>query len=154
MRLLLPILVVAALAGCFNPQVENGGFVCDPSQAPSCPSGFECVNGRCSNSHGVGGATGSGGGGGGGTLPTGDMSDDSPTSDLSLPPGDLAHGGSADLSTSGSCAHSLCTTGVKLTSGCDPCVTQICGQDSYCCVTKWSSQCVTEVTSICGGSCP
>ncbi len=155
MRLSTQILALATLAGCFNPQVENGGFLCDPSQTPSCPAGFECISGRCSNAPGTGGAAGmNGAGGGGGSSSALDMSDDSPTDDMSQSPRDLAHDATADLAMSGSCAHSLCTTGVKLTSGCDPCVTQICGQDSYCCVTKWSSQCVTEVTSICGRSCP
>jgi hypothetical protein len=48
------------------------------------------------------------------------------------------------------CAHDLCATGAKLVASCDPCVEQICGSDSYCCDTKWSSQCVDEVSSICG----
>jgi hypothetical protein len=67
--------------------------------------------------------------------------------DMASAPGDLAMSGS-------SCVHSLCTTGVKLMSGCDACVTQICAQDNYCCVTKWSAQCVQEVTSICSRTCP
>ncbi len=52
----------------------------------------------------------------------------------------------------GSCAHDTCTSGAKLSSTCDPCVTQICSQDSYCCTTSWSSICVAEVASICGDS--
>lgn len=48
------------------------------------------------------------------------------------------------------CSHDPCTTGSKLASSCDPCVTEICAADSYCCKTKWSSQCVAEVASICG----
>jgi len=51
------------------------------------------------------------------------------------------------------CAHSICTTGGKLASGCDPCVTSICAADSFCCVTSWDSICVGEVSSICGESC-
>lgn len=54
----------------------------------------------------------------------------------------------------GTCAHDLCTAGAKPATGCDACVTQICGQDSYCCTTKWSSQCVQEVASICHRTCP
>jgi hypothetical protein len=54
---------------------------------------------------------------------------------------------------SSGCAHSKCSTGAKLTSGCDACVTKICSQDSYCCSTKWDSICVGEVASICGQSC-
>ncbi len=50
----------------------------------------------------------------------------------------------------GSCSHDMCTSGGKLVSSCDPCVTQICAHDSYCCNTSWSSICVNEVSSICG----
>jgi hypothetical protein len=53
----------------------------------------------------------------------------------------------------GTCAHPECSTGVKLTKGCDTCVGEICAQDSYCCNTKWDSLCVSEVSSICGESC-
>jgi hypothetical protein len=53
----------------------------------------------------------------------------------------------------GTCAHSDCTSGTKLTSGCDPCVTKICAADPYCCNTKWDSVCVGEVSSVCGASC-
>ena len=55
--------------------------------------------------------------------------------------------------TAASCAHDICTTGATLKSGCNSCVTEICAADSYCCRTKWSSQCVAEVASICGESC-
>ena len=53
----------------------------------------------------------------------------------------------------GTCSHDICTTGKKLPSDCDPCVTSICGQDSYCCKYKWDSICVAEVGYICGESC-
>ena len=53
-----------------------------------------------------------------------------------------------------SCAHNKCSTGVALTSSCDPCVAQVCAQDSYCCNNSWDSICVAEVGSICGLSCP
>jgi hypothetical protein len=52
-----------------------------------------------------------------------------------------------------SCAHSICSTGTKLTSSCDTCAADICSLDAYCCVVKWDSQCVGEVSSICGESC-
>jgi pseudolysin/vibriolysin len=52
------------------------------------------------------------------------------------------------------CAHAICSTGAKLTSGCDPCVTSICARDGYCCSTQWDSICVGEVKSICGETCP
>jgi hypothetical protein len=37
----------ALLVGCFNPQIKNGGFACDTSNATPCPSGFSCVAGKC-----------------------------------------------------------------------------------------------------------
>jgi hypothetical protein len=52
------------------------------------------------------------------------------------------------------CAHAICTSGTKLVSSCDPCATKVCAADSYCCSTAWDGQCVSEVTSICGKSCP
>lgn len=55
---------------------------------------------------------------------------------------------------SGSCAHSQCTTGAKLTSGCTACVGSICGVDPYCCNTGWDSICVGEVSSVCKLGCP
>jgi len=47
------------------------------------------------------------------------------------------------------CAHDKCAAGAVLAAACDPCVTQICAADAYCCTTKWDSQCVTEVSTIC-----
>ncbi len=58
-----------------------------------------------------------------------------------------------DCGACGACAHDKCATGVALTSGCDPCVTQICAVDSYCCTSSWDSVCVDEVLSVCGLSC-
>lgn len=59
--------------------------------------------------------------------------------------------------SNGSCTHSLCTTGAKLTNKCDSakanCVVKICAADSYCCNTGWDSTCVAEVASICGKNC-
>jgi V8-like Glu-specific endopeptidase len=74
-----------------------------------------------------------------------------------------SHGGSGGSTGGGStgggstggtntCSHALCSTGTKLTSSCDSCVQTICTQDSYCCNTKWDSQCVSEVASMCGQS--
>jgi hypothetical protein len=51
------------------------------------------------------------------------------------------------------CAHDLCAPGDKLDPACDPCVQQLCAQDSYCCATTWDSRCLGEVSSICGRSC-
>lgn len=57
--------------------------------------------------------------------------------------------------STGSCAHSLCTTGTKLTAGCDTngVVATICASDSYCCNNSWDSVCVGEVSSIAGKNC-
>ncbi|TPX47668.1 hypothetical protein CcCBS67573_g10236 [Chytriomyces confervae] len=51
------------------------------------------------------------------------------------------------------CAHSICTSGGKLSSTCDSCVAKICAADSYCCNTSWDSICVGEVASICNQTC-
>jgi hypothetical protein len=51
------------------------------------------------------------------------------------------------------CAHDVCNTGTKLKSTCSSCATDICSEDSYCCTTKWDSQCTSEVASICGETC-
>jgi hypothetical protein len=51
------------------------------------------------------------------------------------------------------CSHPICSTGGKLVKSCDPCATEICNADSYCCSTKWDSICVGEVNSICGQTC-
>jgi Subtilase family len=53
----------------------------------------------------------------------------------------------------GSCTHPICSTGAKLTASCDPCATQICAADSFCCNNTWDSQCVGEVASVCHQTC-
>jgi hypothetical protein len=137
----LVVCAVAQLAGCFNPTVEDGGFSCDPNDVPPCPTGLFCVGGICRKS--PGGATGDLA-----ISTTGDMA-------IAGAPADMSHAASSDMANGGgTCTHDLCTTGSKLTSGCDSCVSQICGQDSYCCTTKWSAQCVQEVASICHRTCP
>jgi hypothetical protein len=66
--------------------------------------------------------------------------------------GSTGSSGGTGGSTGGSCSHSDCSSGTKLVASCDPCVQEICASDSYCCATKWDSQCVSEVSSICGKS--
>ncbi len=51
------------------------------------------------------------------------------------------------------CAHPVCQSGAALQSGCEPCVTQICAADSFCCTTQWDSQCVQQVQTVCGQTC-
>ncbi|KAI9325162.1 aspartic peptidase domain-containing protein [Zopfochytrium polystomum] len=55
--------------------------------------------------------------------------------------------------TSSTCAHSICSTGAKLTASCDPCAAKIIAADSYCGSTSWDSVCVGEVKSVCGITC-
>ncbi len=107
------------------------------------------------NAHG-GYATGSGGTGGSGGGSTGGSGGGSTGGS-----GGSGTGGSGGSSTGGSggsggtatCSHDMCATGGTLKSNCDPCVNQICSADSYCCSTKWDSQCVSEVGSICNKTC-
>jgi hypothetical protein len=53
-------------------------------------------------------------------------------------------------SMSGECSHNPCSTGAKLSSGCDwegdggSCTASVCSYDSYCCQDKWDSQCEEE----------
>jgi len=48
------------------------------------------------------------------------------------------------------CTHDLCEVGEGLNSNCDPCVTDICQFDPYCCQTEWDDFCVEKVLSECG----
>jgi hypothetical protein len=51
------------------------------------------------------------------------------------------------------CAHPPCSTGAALSASCDPCVAQICAQNSACCSSNWDSSCVALVASVCGQTC-
>jgi hypothetical protein len=161
MRLHFLLVGGIAFLGCFNPKVKSGGFLCDLNQSSPCPSGFYCVNGVCVDQPLASGsadlAVGGGGGGGAGGGPVAgddlsqallDMSHSHHMHDFSQTSGDLSQPGG------NTCAHSICVTGSKLQSNCDPCVTQVCAQDSYCCSIGWNSICVAEVTAVCGQSCP
>jgi hypothetical protein len=44
LRLLVSVFLAA---GCFDPNVKNGGFTCNPTDVPACPLGFFCFAGRC-----------------------------------------------------------------------------------------------------------
>ncbi|TPX52505.1 hypothetical protein CcCBS67573_g09858 [Chytriomyces confervae] len=59
----------------------------------------------------------------------------------------------ATTTAASTCAHSICSTGIKLTSTCSSCAAKICAADSYCCNNSWDSTCVGEVASICGLAC-
>jgi len=52
------------------------------------------------------------------------------------------------------CSHDKCVIGPPQSIGCDPCVDLICAADAYCCEVEWDSICVSEVSSICGLTCP
>jgi hypothetical protein len=41
------VVVLLAVSGCFNPQVQSGDFACNPPEHPECPQGFTCVNNLC-----------------------------------------------------------------------------------------------------------
>jgi Notch-like protein len=51
----------------------------------------------------------------------------------------------------GPCPFGLCTAmGIPQVNGCDPCVTQVCAVDGFCCTNSWDAVCVGEVESVCG----
>jgi hypothetical protein len=111
-----------AVAGCYNPQVKNGGFACTAADDPPCPAGFYCVDNLCVDHPGapgsVGGdlAVGTGGNGaedlgtdaGSADLAVADMSK---PADMAKPPADMANnacGATGDfcLSSSDCCSNS------------------------------------------------
>jgi len=48
------------------------------------------------------------------------------------------------------CPFGLCETpGIPMVDGCDPCVTQVCAADPFCCATAWDGLCVGEVETVC-----
>ena len=127
----------------------SGSYLCTGGVGYDGPSGVGTPNGSAmmgggsggSGGGGGGGTGGSGGGGGGGT-------------------GGAGGGGGGGTGGSGgggggtsSCTHSICSTGARLVSSCDPCATQICAVDGYCCRWAWDNICVSEVSSVCGQTC-
>jgi hypothetical protein len=51
------------------------------------------------------------------------------------------------------CAHSPCSVGGPLVSGCSTCVTQVCNADPFCCETDWDSFCTAAAQDIPGCGC-
>jgi hypothetical protein len=41
------VAVILLFAGCYDPQIKNGGFTCHPPDHPQCPDGMECIAGIC-----------------------------------------------------------------------------------------------------------
>jgi hypothetical protein len=113
------------LAGCFKPDVKNGGFACSMADNPPCPQGFFCVAGLCQDhpgsgnepvdlATGTGGNGGGGGGGGGGGSTVFDMSH--PAQDLSST--DMAQsGGSCGAQFDPCTADSDCCNKICFTTG-------------------------------------
>jgi hypothetical protein len=64
-----------------------------------------------------------------------------------------AGGKSSGGKPASSCAHDVFEAGKKLAKSCDPCVTQVCAADAYCCSSTWDVNCASEAASICGASC-
>jgi hypothetical protein len=178
MRAGLIALIAVATAGCFDPQLRNFGFACDPTAVKPCPDGYLCRNGFCDDgsggqppqgtggngtddmamSQGGGGGGGGGGsaGGGGGGGGSKDMAM-SGSQDMAMAQQDMAQ--PPDMTQTSTCAHDECTTGNKLTNGCSACVTKVCSHDSACCTSStfgWDSLCVSEVNQYCTGikTCP
>jgi hypothetical protein len=57
-------------------------------------------------------------------------------------------------SNGGACSHPICTTGIPLDAGCDPCATKICASDGYCCEYAWDQKCAGEDMQVyCGETC-
>jgi hypothetical protein len=53
----------------------------------------------------------------------------------------------------GSCVHSECVTGSKLTTGCSSCAASVCAADSFCCNNSWDGLCVQKAEQLCGATC-
>lgn len=57
----------------------------------------------------------------------------------------------------GTCAHSLCTVGAGLVSGCDQptvtCVSKVCATHPECCSQGWSAACVGYLPALCNVTC-
>ena len=59
----------------------------------------------------------------------------------------------SDAEPTNTCTHPICSVGVKLAVGCDPCATQVCALDAFCCASRWDATCVSEVASTCSHAC-
>ena len=97
---------------------------------------------------------GTGGGGGDTTSSsTGMGGNPTTTSSSTGMGGDPNTSSSSGMGGSPTCAHDICVQGGALQNNCDPCVTQICQGDAFCCDTQWDEICVEQVFSVCGIDC-
>jgi hypothetical protein len=46
-RIAIAWLCAALCAGCYQPNILNGGFSCADGDSPACPEDFFCVDGHC-----------------------------------------------------------------------------------------------------------
>jgi len=51
------------------------------------------------------------------------------------------------------CAHDICDEGGPLMNGCEPCVTQVCNDDPFCCTQSWDIMCTFGVEETCNIDC-
>ncbi len=105
-------------------------------------------------------------GGGDTTNPDGDgdattTTDNNPDGDGDPSTGATTTGDTGETSDPGTtgggdpfqCAHDPCSPGVALEATCDPCVSEACAADAFCCENEWDQQCVDQATACgCGGS--
>jgi hypothetical protein len=152
-RALIQLIGIASIVGC---------------SAVACSTGLELF-----------GASGSGGGAGSstGNAPTTSTQSGDPATTTTMgvgaqggqpsQGGGIAEGGSSQggmgeggmgqagkgQGGSAPCTHDFCDAGPALAANCDPCVTQICAADPYCCNQMWDGICVGYVGSICQIDC-
>ena len=81
------------------------------------------------------------------------MGGDPNTSSSSGMGGDPNTSSSSGMGGNPTCAHDFCDQGAALQNNCDPCVTQICQADPFCCDNQWDGLCVEQVFSVCNIDC-
>jgi hypothetical protein len=58
-----------------------------------------------------------------------------------------------DCDGGGNCEHELCDIGGPLDPTCDPCVTDVCNIDAFCCEVEWDQLCIDLAVDTCGIDC-
>lgn len=108
-------------AACPDPSADQICASCDKQYDVCLAAGEEgcgALRDQCVSSLGASATCGGGAGGGG------------------------AGGGGPGPETG--CLHDPCATGEAETADCDPCVSAVCGADSFCCDSSWDDYCVSE----------